>query len=79
VAEALRRCGAPFQAGGSSASYSAQFNHLGVPTEALGVLVPREGETLLLEMEAPVSKVEFVETLYDRWVREAAGATAGGR
>jgi S1-C subfamily serine protease len=71
VAESLRRCGAPFRSAAGAGSYSAQFNRLGVPTEALGVLVQREGETLLLEMEAPVSKVEFVEKLYDRWVREA--------
>jgi hypothetical protein len=35
------------------------------------VLVEREGETLLLEMEAPSSKLEFVEKLFDRWVRQA--------
>jgi S1-C subfamily serine protease len=79
VAKALRGCGAPFQAAGANASYSAQFSHVGIPTEALGVLLEREGETLLLEMVAPVSKVEFVEKLYDRWVREAAGATTGAR
>jgi hypothetical protein len=72
VAEALRGCGAPFQAAGARFSYSAQFNRLGIPMEALGVLVEREGETLLLEMEAPVSKVEFVEKLYDRWTREVS-------
>jgi hypothetical protein len=71
VAEALRACGAPIQVQGASSSYSAQFNHLGTPTEALGVLLEREGGTLLLELEAPVSKAEFVEKLYDRWVREA--------
>jgi hypothetical protein len=72
IAEALGSCGAPFQAAGSAASYAARFNRLGTPTEALGVLVRREGETLLLEMEAPVAKAEFVETLYDRWLRDAA-------
>jgi hypothetical protein len=71
VVEALRACGAPFPVAGAAGSYSAQFNRLGIPTEALGVLLERQGETLLLEMEAPVSKVEFVEKLYDRWVREA--------
>ncbi len=74
VAEALRACGAPFEASGASTSYAAQFNRLGVPTEALGVLLEREGESLLLEMEAPVAKAEFVEKLYDRWVREAGGS-----
>jgi len=74
VAEALRPCGAPFEVSGVSASYAAQFNHLGVPTEALGVLLEREGESLLLEMVAPVAKVPFVEKLYDRWVGEVGGS-----
>jgi hypothetical protein len=59
---------------GASSSYASQFNHLGVPTEARGILLEREGESLLLEMEAPVAKVAFVETLYDRWVREVGGS-----
>jgi hypothetical protein len=58
---------------GAAASYASQFDHLGVPTEALGVLLEREGESLLLEMEAPVAKVPFLEELYDRWVREVRG------
>jgi hypothetical protein len=79
VAEAVRACGAPFEvsggpAGGVTGSYAGQFDHLGVRTEALGVLVERDGESLLLEMEAPAAKVAFVEGLYDRWVREV---TAG--
>jgi hypothetical protein len=45
-----------------------------VPIEARGVLVEREGESLLLELEAPVAKLPFVAELYDRWVREVAGA-----
>jgi hypothetical protein len=77
VAEALRPCGAPFEVAGASASYASQFNHLGVPTEALGVLLERDGESLLLEMEAPLVKVPSVEKLYDRWVREVTGATRG--
>ena len=44
-----------------------------MPIEARGVLVVREGESLLLELEAPVAKLEVVEGLYDRWVREVAG------
>jgi S1-C subfamily serine protease len=75
VGEALRACGAPFEVAGASASYASQFNRLGVPTEALGVLLEREGESLLLEMEAPVEKLEFVEKLYDRWVREVTATT----
>jgi len=81
VAEAVRACGAPFEvaagpAGGVTGSYAGQFDHLGVPTEALGVLVERDGASLLLEMEAPVAKLAFVEGLYDRWVREVAEAQA---
>ena len=72
LAGALRRCGASFDAPGAAASYGGEFDHLGTPTQARGVLVEREGDTLLLEMEAPIAKVPFVEELYDRWVREAA-------
>jgi hypothetical protein len=71
VADALRGCGAPFKAAGATGSYSAQFDRLGTATEALGVLLEREGGALLLEMEVPVSKLPLVEKLYDRWVREA--------
>jgi S1-C subfamily serine protease len=83
VAEAVRACGAPFEvpggpAGGVTGSYTGQFDRLGVPTEALGVLVEREGESLLLELEAPVAKLAFVEGLYDRWVREVTGTTREG-
>jgi hypothetical protein len=76
VGEAVRACGPPFEVpAGSAGSYASQFNRLGVATEALGVLVEREGGSLLLEMEAPVAKLEFVESLYDRWVREVTGTT----
>jgi hypothetical protein len=61
-----------------SGSYAGQFDRFGVPTEALGVLVEREGESLLLELEAPVAKLAFVEGLYDRWVREVTGTTKEG-
>jgi len=77
VAEGVRACGAAFEvpggpAGGVTGSYAGRFDHLGVPAEARGVLVEREGESLLLEMEAPVAKLAFVEGLYDHWVREVA-------
>jgi hypothetical protein len=83
VAEAVRACGAPFEVPGGpvrgvTGSYSGQFDRLGVPTEALGVLVERDGESLLLELEAPVAKAPFVEGLYDRWVREVIGTTKEG-
>jgi hypothetical protein len=73
VAEALRSCGAPFESAGATATYAGQFDLLGVPTEARGVLLEREGEGLLLEMQAPVAKVPFVEKLYDRWILAVAG------
>ena len=52
--------------------YALRFARLGVPIEARGVLVSREGESLLLELEAPVAKLPIVEGLYERWVREVA-------
>jgi len=66
VEAAVRACG------GSSGppAYSGRFERLGVPIEARGVLVLREGEALLLESEAPVAKVAFATELYDRWVRQ---------
>ena len=63
--------GAP---GTGESRYALRFARLGVPIEARGVLVVREGESLLLELEAPVAKLEVVEGLYDRWVREVAAA-----
>jgi S1-C subfamily serine protease len=80
IAEAVRACGAPSEASawaspdGASAAYAGRFDRFGVPTEARGVLVEQEGESLLLELEAPVAKLEFVAELYDGWVREV---TAG--
>jgi hypothetical protein len=82
VAEAVRTCGASSlspaaPAGGGPATYAAGFDRFGVPTEARGTLVERAGETLLLELEAPVAKRAFVEGLYDGWVRAVAGAARG--
>ena len=70
VRAALGRCGATLDAPAGSASYGSEFGHLGVPTQARGVLLERQGESLLLEMEAPVAKVPLVEKLYGRWVGE---------
>jgi hypothetical protein len=53
-----------------SPSFAGRLDRFGVPLEARGVLVERAGETLLLELEAPVAKLAFVSELYDRWVRE---------
>ena len=80
VVRAIRSCGG--SAGGASAassrgapvSYSGRFDRFGSSMEARGVVVPGEGGSLLLEVEAPVSKVPFVEDLYERWVREVAGS-----
>jgi hypothetical protein len=66
LAAALRACS------GSAEGYLGRFSRLGVPIEARGTLVQREGEALLLELEAPASKAAFVAGLYDRWVREMA-------
>ena len=77
VAEAVRACGALSQVPAVStgaASYAGRFDRLGVPVEARGVLVEREGESLLLELEVPVAKLEFVAELFDRWVREVGGS-----
>ena len=64
LARAVQACGGP--------SYTLRFRRLGVPMEARGVLVSRDGESLLLELEAPVAKLPILESLYERWVREVA-------
>jgi S1-C subfamily serine protease len=66
LARAVQACGEP--------PYALRFQRLGVPIEARGVLVGGDGESLLLELEAPVAKLPIVEGLYERWVREV---TAG--
>jgi hypothetical protein len=38
-----------------------------------GELVERGGETLLLELEAPIAKLPIVEELYAGWVEKVAG------
>jgi hypothetical protein len=76
LAEAVRACGGLSGAasgalpGGASAALGGRFDRLGVSIEARGVLVAREGESLLLELEAPAAKLPFAEELYGRWVRE---------
>jgi hypothetical protein len=77
LGEALRTCGQGDgrTAGGSRTQgprYVLRFERLGVPIEARGLVVSREAETLLLELEAPVSKLPVVEELYDRWARAIA-------
>jgi S1-C subfamily serine protease len=78
VAEAVRACGSPSgaprdaPANGPSAAYSGRFERVGLPVEVRGVVVEGRGESLLLEMEAPVAKAPFVAELYARWVAEGA-------
>jgi hypothetical protein len=77
VSEAVQACGVGAGRTGEAtdagkAQYALRFERLGVPIEARGVLVSREGESLLLELEAPVPKLPIVEGLYARWVREVA-------
>lgn len=75
LVQAVGTCGTGAERGApgtSESRYALRFARLGVPIEALGVLVVREGESLLLELEAPVAKLPIVEGLYDRWVRAVA-------
>jgi hypothetical protein len=78
----VRACGgsswsaAAASGSGVSAAYSGRLDRLGLPTEARGVLVQRGGESLLLEIEAPVAKTAFVARLHERWVSEVAQAGA---
>jgi hypothetical protein len=65
LGQAVEACGGP--------QYALRFQRLGVPIEVRGVLINRGGESLLLELEAPVAKLPIVAGLYDRWVREVAG------
>ncbi|HEX9186471.1 MAG TPA: hypothetical protein VGB87_05340, partial [Vicinamibacteria bacterium] len=83
LAGAVRACGgssgsaAATSTGEVPAAYSGRFDRLGVPVEARGVLVPREDESLLLEIEAPVAKAAFVAELGERWLRETRRAGTG--
>jgi uncharacterized protein YqeY len=77
LAEAVRACSE--SAGGTGAAtgpgepaYALRVSRLGVEIEARGVLVAREAESLLLELEAPAAKLPIVEELYASWVREVA-------
>jgi len=77
LVQAVEACGAGASrgaraAGRSEPQYALRFERLGVPIEARGILLEREGESLLLELEAPAAKLEVVEGLFDRWVREVA-------
>jgi len=77
---ALQSCGAlrpgSRQAGegaaGAGPGYAFRVDRLGVPVAVRGVLVSRESETLLLELEAPMAKLPIVEELYAGWVKQVA-------
>lgn len=78
---AVEACGADAgrgarASGASPPQYALRFERLGVPIEARGILLRSEGESLLLELEAPVAKLPIVQLLYERWVREVAIAWA---
>jgi hypothetical protein len=85
LAAAIQSCGgsvgnaAGAPASGTLAAYAGRVDRLGVSIEARGVFVQREGESLLLEVEAPVTKLPFVEGLYERWVRDVDGASGPRR
>jgi S1-C subfamily serine protease len=75
LVEAIEHCGGgpgARAAGTRGPRYARRFERFGVPIEARGVLVSREGESLVLELEAPVAKLPIVEGLYERWVRQVA-------
>jgi hypothetical protein len=74
-------CGArptPASRGAEGAStprsaYAFRVERLGVSVAVRGELVERGGETLLLELEAPMAKLPIVEELYAVWVKKVAG------
>ncbi len=81
LARALASCGAlrsgsrPAGPGAAAAlpAYAFRMDRLGVPVAVRGVLVSRGGETLLLELEAPLAKLPVVEELYAGWVQRVTG------
>ena len=76
---ALRRCGSPSALDGGSRGagagpqvYSFRFDRLGVPIAVREVVVPAGDGSLLLELEAPIARLEIVDALYASWVRRLA-------
>lgn len=57
-------------------SYESRFDRLGVAVGVRGTLLRRDGGSLLLELEAPVAKLEPVEDLYARWLHALAGPSS---
>jgi V8-like Glu-specific endopeptidase len=72
----LARCDArPQRVGAASdGAYELRFDRLGVAVGARGTLLRQGGGSLLLEVEAPLAKLELVEDLYARWVREVSSS-----
>jgi S1-C subfamily serine protease len=68
---ATTRCGRQGAGEGAAGSYALRFDRLGVPVAVRGTLAKREGDTLLLELEAPLAKLAGLEDLYARFCREA--------
>jgi hypothetical protein len=60
-------------ADGAGPAYAFLVDRLGVKVAVRGQLVERGGETLLLELEAPITKLPIVEELYASWVKKVAG------
>ena len=73
IERAIARCGgqANAEAAATPESYAFRFDRLGVAVVVRGVLLRREGDTLLLELEAPLAKLAGLEELLARWSREA--------
>jgi hypothetical protein len=69
LTRALGDCGAD----GTGRVYAFLVDRLGVKVAVRGQLVERTGETLLLELEAPIAKLPIVEELYDGWLEKVGG------
>jgi S1-C subfamily serine protease len=72
VAACAEAAGADRAGGPGQGQYAFRVDRLGVPIGVRGTLVSRGGESLLLELEAPIAKLAVVDALYARWVREVA-------
>lgn len=77
IALSLEQCGtgaraARAEAGGAAVTSSFRFDRLGVAVAVREVVLPAEGGSLLLELEAPVAKLPIVDELFASWVRRLA-------
>ena len=69
-AQFAHACGAP--PGGTA--YARRSERVGVVIAALGAIVARGEEVLLLEAEAPEAKLPFVRDAFERWAHACAGS-----